>query len=420
MRPLIFVALVGACADTEPVRCVQDVDCSGEGTCEPSGYCSYADPSCVTGRRFDEYAEGGRGGECTPGCSASVEAGGTFTCAWEVGGQASCWGSNGSGELGDGNLTPTSWPVQVRYIYDVTDLAAGKSHACAATGYGTVECWGENDAGQVGDGSDDDRTSPIAIGPFPDTVISLAAGDAHTCARLVGGQLWCWGDNRLGQLGSEGEETRSFPALVPGMVDAIGVAMGEGHTCANDGNGDVWCWGYNGYGQLGDGTFTSHAAPRRAGSATLGGATQIVAGGSHTCAVTENRDVWCWGANYSGQIGDGAASGSSVPRRLDLANVLELSAGMSHTCALVGDGSVWCWGANADGQLGDGTRQNRSVPTRVADLEEVVEITAGMAHSCARTLDGRVRCWGSNSAGQLGDGSFDSTPAPVAAASICR
>jgi alpha-tubulin suppressor-like RCC1 family protein len=423
LRPLNYLSWLSsvivcvACTNTEPIRCERDVDCAGaDGTCEPSGYCSYPDTACVTGRRYDTYASG----ECTAGCSVRLEAGGSFTCAYNVGGRAYCWGTNRHGELGDGNLTASRWPVETRYVYDVIDLAAGKHHACAATDRETVMCWGANDVGQLGDGTTDNRSAPVALPTFPETVISLAAGDSHTCVRLVGGEVWCWGDNRLGQLGDEADQARTEPAVVPGMTDAIGLAMGEGHSCSLDAGGDVWCWGYNGYGQLGDGTFTSHATPRLAGGATLAGASQVVAGGSHTCALTESDDVWCWGANYSGQLGDGTTGGSSVPVRLGLENVIELAAGTSHTCALVADGTVWCWGANRDGQLGDGSLDNRDVPIQVAGLASVVEVTAGMAHTCARTLDGRVHCWGSNADGQLGDGTFDSTPVPVTSAPICR
>jgi alpha-tubulin suppressor-like RCC1 family protein len=397
------------------------MDCAGpEGACEPTGYCSYPDPQCATGRRYDPYATEGNGDQCTATCDVSVEAGGAFTCAYRRGGDVYCWGSNRYGELGDGNLTSSKWPVMARNLFDAVDLSTGKHHACARTDRGTVECWGGNAEGQIGDGTTEDRSVPVTVDAFQDSAISVAAGGAHTCVRLVGGEVWCWGDNRLGQVGEEVGEQLLSPRMVAGMTGAVGLAMGENHTCAYDASGGVWCWGYNGYGQLGDGTTSSGGVPRRVGHATLSGAVQLVAGGSHSCARTESQQVWCWGANYSGQLGVGTTSGSSVPVRVDLPPVLELAAGASHTCALTFDGAVWCWGANTDGQVGDGSRENRSLPVEVRDLSAVVEVTAGMAHTCARGLDGRVSCWGSTSDGQLGDGSYLPAIAPVIATTTCR
>lgn len=145
------------------------------------------------------------------------------------------------------------------------------------------------------------------------------------------------------------------------------------------------------------------------------GVIQMSVGGSHSCAVTSDGSVWCWGDNYEGQLGDGTTTPHPVPGRalgLD-GGVAAVSAGLEHTCALMESGSVKCWGQGGNGELGDGLAERRLHPVDVVGLHDAVKVVAGFSYSCATTARGGVKCWGSNILGQLGDGTITNRSQPV-------
>jgi alpha-tubulin suppressor-like RCC1 family protein/uncharacterized RDD family membrane protein YckC len=316
------------------------------------------------------------------------------TCALTAGGTVECWGGAG-----------TSGAENILRVSDAIELAAGGQHSCVITRGGGVKCWGYNSNGQLGDGTTDaTHDTAVEVKGLPRGATALAGGYSHTCA-VVGGEVWCWGDNSDGQLGDGTTTDSRRPVKVPGLTGVTAVAAGNVHTCALTASGGVKCWGKNYLGQLGDGTTDERLAPVDVVGLT-GGVTAIAARRYHTCAVT-NGGVKCWGSNYQGELGDGGAtlqSRSPVDVIGLTSGVAEVSTGWQHTCALTTDGGVWCWGDNRAGELGDETNTDRLAPVAVPSLSSgVTGIAAGEDYTCA-IVDGGVRCWGDNETRQLGAG----------------
>jgi alpha-tubulin suppressor-like RCC1 family protein len=254
------------------------------------------------------------------GGATRISAGKAHSCSVQ-GTTISCWGANEDGQLGDGTNTGRSMPATVTGAGDILEVALGGAHTCARRRDGTVTCWGRGSEGQLGHGDLESRSTPVivanladAVGPNLETVVGLAAGDRHTCAVLGDGRVACWGQGSDGQLGWGTSIQHEIPVRVMGLTGAVEIAAGDNHSCARtsaDGRvetpGAVFCWGDNRAGQLGDGrNRLRESAPVPA--VISAAATAIAAGGAHTCAVlAPDHGVVCWGSNNAGQLGDGTA-----------------------------------------------------------------------------------------------------------------
>ena len=187
--------------------------------------------------------------------------GDSFTCV-RLGGGIRCWGSNLFGELGDGTTTSNFDPVSALGIGNATQMSTGVRdlHACALLASHTVKCWGENDEGQLGNGNTVDQSSPVAVAGIK-TATQVATGGSHTCALLADRTIKCWGWGTEGELGFDDITNRRSPPLkVVAVSTAIQISAGERHSCALLANHTVWCWGDNKSGDLGDGTTASATA----------------------------------------------------------------------------------------------------------------------------------------------------------------
>jgi len=348
--------------------------------------------------------------------AVAITGGSSHTCALLADGSARCWGLNTSGQLGISNTAPSNIaPTPVLGgggSVTARDIAAGRNHTCAVRANGTVACWGSNVSGQLGDGTTTTRLVPVPVGNSPAPVTAIAAGDAHTCALQADGTVRCWGDNTFGQLGDGTNVGRLTPGLpVAGLVNAVAIAaggtLGSAHTCALLGDGTVKCWGANGSGQLGTGDTLPSSVPVTVAGG-LANVVSIAAGEFHTCAIVAVGAPFCWGFNGSGRLGTSPTTNPLLPALVSLDNSVAIAGGNTHTCALRADGTAWCWGANLFGQLGIGSTASRSVPT-FTNLFNVVAIAGGFGHTCAAVADGTARCWGDNTSGQLGNSTIPSS-----------
>jgi alpha-tubulin suppressor-like RCC1 family protein len=357
----------------------------------------------------------------------AITAGIDYTCALFTGGGVKCWGLNWDGQLGDGTTTDRLTPVSVSGLESgVRAIATGGTHNCALIVGGRVKCWGNNERGQLGDGTTTQHLTPVSVSGLASRASAITTGLAHTCALTSAGGVKCWGFNDDGQLGDDTTTFSSTPMDVSGLVSGVSaITAGWGHTCARTSGGGVKCWGNNDRGQLGDGTTTQHLTPVSV-SGLANGVSAIAAGYNHTCALTAEGGVKCWGGNASGQLGDSTDTDRLTPISVnglasgDIA-IDAIDAGAWHTCALSASGGVKCWGANASGQQGDGTTTTRLTPVPVSGLaSRVGAISTGFRHSCALTVGRRVMCWGYNESGQLGDGTTTGRLKPVSVSGLVR
>lgn len=303
-----------------------------------------------------------------------VSVGVTHSCALTTAGGVKCWGAAGQGQLGDGSVFNRPTPGDVPTLTSgVSQISADGNHSCAVTTGGGVKCWGYNFTGQLGDGSFTNRATPVNVTGLTSGVAQVSASLYHTCAVTTGGGAKCWGYNSSGELGTGNQTGSSTPVNVSGLSSGVAlIRAGGNHTCALTLGGGLKCWGYNSNGQLGDGTVnTTRLTPVDVTGLAIG-VVQVSVGYVHSCAVTTGGNAKCWGYSPYGQVGDGSVPFTNRPTPVDVtgltAGVAQVRAGSNHTCALTTDGGVKCWGFNSSGQLGDGTLANRFTPVSAGGL----------------------------------------------------
>lgn len=345
----------------------------------------------TTTNRYTPVQVLGIGGSGTLSDVSQIAAGGYFTCALKTDGTVYCWGQGIYGEVGDGAKVNRLTPVQVLdvggvgMLSGVSQISSGFNHSCALKTDGSVYCWGDNPYGQIGDNTTTQRPIPVQV---------LGVGGSGT------------------------------------LSDVSQVSAGGNHTCVLKNDSSVFCWGANNDGRLGDNTTIQRNAPVQVlgvgGIGMFSGVTQLTSHGSHNCALRTDGGVYCWGFNISGELGDNTTSDRHVPVQVlgvggigTLSNITEIAAGSNHSCALNASGNLFCWGSNDWGQLGDNTTTQHLTPAQVHDvdgsgvLSDVSDVAGGGAQSCALKVDGSVNCWGYNGFGGLGDGTITQRNSPV-------
>jgi alpha-tubulin suppressor-like RCC1 family protein len=343
------------------------------------------------------------------------------TCALLGDGTVACWGSNGLGQLGNGNtpavgayvgVTPAAL---VSSLHGATAIAVGSANACALLSDTTVTCWGAG--AYPADGYNTfDASSPLPV-PVPGLtgVKAISTGTGQTCALMQDSTVQCWGANNLGESGQPQSVTVAAPTPVPGLTGVVSIAAGEQDTCAVRSDGTVLCWGDAERGALGahcPGTTPVCMPSPTPVDVGVSNATAVAVGYLFGCALLADGTVTCWGSDLSNLFGPNTESSVLPTPVAGLHDVTSILASGLYVCALVKGGQVECWGS-----LPNGMHQPASTPSYTpespAGLGPARAVATGNIHTCALMQDGTVQCWGANGAGELGDGTTNNSPAPV-------
>ena len=456
MNPESVVALGGE--GSVPTAALQDAKRLAEGRAKP-----------------DSKPATGQG---DPKKLRQISAGGDHTCAVAESGNLYCWGSNRFGQIGIGNASPNygfnlatdplpetyhsftghnanvGKPALVSTLTNVAEVSSGLTHSCAYDAAGHAFCWGSNVTGQLGQGDTNSRTTPALV-PSLTGVTSIAAagetngpwsirkdradwiptGTGHSCA-VANGTVYCWGDNKWGQLGNGNKISSPTPLAVSGIPQAAKkVVTGETYSCALTNNGDVYCWGTfrhdwgqgtnnqvagQGYPWLANVSYADSLTPRQVTS--VHGATELETGSYYACAKMGNS-MHCWGYNSREQFFEDINPATMAPTNGQFpvhrhaqsytasgwGSIKGFSLGRNSSCAIGPNSRVYCWGLNDAGQVGrsQSAKDNDDSSVRIGIVgsidTHVKAISVGWAHACAITGDGGARCWGYNPDGQLGN-----------------
>ena len=326
-------------------------------------------------------------------------------------------GNNNDGQLGTNNTTDVSSPVQtVTGGSNWKQVSGGYDHSAGVKYDGTLWMWGNNSDGQLGTNNIVHRSSPVQTISNAETWKSVSCGGLHTAAIKDDGTLWSWGSNYNGQLGTNNTTAVSSPVqTVAGGSNWKSVTCGYAFTAGIKDDGTLWMWGLNSDGQLGDNTVVKKSSPVQ----TVAGGNnwfQVACGYSYTAALKTDGTLYLWGSNYDGQLGTNNTTAVSSPVQTVAGgnNWKAADCGSSHTIALDCDGNIWSWGNNNNGQLGDSTTNYYSSPVQIETANsEWAQVFAGGEGSGSIREDMTLWVWGDNDEGQLGTGNTADVSSPV-------
>ncbi len=406
---------------------------------------------------------------------------GNSVCAIHESGKVYCWGGGTYGTIGDGFTADRATPVEIDmsmtgYSNDFVNLGGDYYSTCGVHANGMAFCWGDGSWGRLGYGGILNKYLPEPVTmshiPLANDFTEIAVADDATCALHSNGQVYCVGDGMIGQLGSDSVVKKSSVFKEADMSahsdgnDFIKVSTYNSHNCGVHSSGRGYCWGKlfsNSFYNPSPSNYASSPLPinasasghsnsfqdiqvgifdiyglhtngevLRISNSTLNTSPidmsahaegnnfkQLSAGGDFYCAIhATTNELFCWGDNYYGQLGDGSTVDSSAPIKVNMSVVgrtnsfYKVAAGSNHTCAIHTSGEVWCWGKRAYSSMGNGdtTSGNQLLPVRPdfsssGFSESFTDIDAGQTNTCViHSNNGEVLCWGKSGDGLLGSG----------------
>jgi alpha-tubulin suppressor-like RCC1 family protein len=339
-------------------------------------------------------------------------------------GAVHAWGSNNTGQFGNGNGASTSSPIPVAIssfgslstISAIVAVAVGVSHTIAVDSVGKVHAWGSGLEGQLGKGTTVGSMTPAIVSTYGSlasgvTVAAVACGAAHTVALDTTGKVHAWGNNNYGQLGN-GTTTAAYvpTAITYGSIATLTIASivaANTTTIALDTTGKVHIWGsFYGSGSV----VPIQVASGSIATLTI---TAVACGGQHMVALDTTGGVHAWGSNNLCQLGNSTTTSTALPIAISFGSlvtalIVAIACGSMHTVALDMSGKVHAWGQNTSYQLGNNSNLTSTVPIAVSTFgtlatATVVAIACGSNHTLALDSTGKLHAWGSNISGQRGN-----------------
>jgi len=323
------------------------------------------------------------------------------------------WGYNPYGKLGLGNTTYYSSPKQVGALtnwglFTATGSASQNNSITVVKTNGTLWSWGFNNYGQLGTGNRTSFSFPLQIGAL--TTWAFAQTSNTFCATVAiktDGTLWSWGYNAFGGLGLNNRTDYSSPKQVGSLTTWSKVSTAGRWALAVQANGTLWSWGYNTMGQLGLGNTTNYSSPKQVGALTNW--LNVSSGLYHALALKTDGTLWSWGSNSSGELGLGNTTGRSSPVQVGALTTWSKITACGQTSngssfGIRSDSTLWGWGNNSSNQLNLPT--GPSSPTQVGAPALWTSVACSGYHTLAIKTDGTLWSWGSNDYGQLGLGNI--------------
>ena len=346
-----------------------------------------------------------------------------YTCGIITTGDMYCWGISWFGVLGNGSFgtySPGPVPTLVVGGHQWTEVATGMYYVCAVASGGGVYCWGSGGSGQLGNGvwghgSADNVAIPTPIsgnGTFGSVSIGMSDG---ACVITLTSAATCWGAGTFGRLGNGSETLAAVPVAVNGGLSFAALSTSSSGTCGITVTGSAYCWGVGQLlGATAPETCTAGVACATTPVAALGGHVfrpVVAVDGNVACAAATDDQTYCWGTGY---LGNGPTGFSSTPTVVSGGlSFTTLAAGESSHCGTVVGGAAYCWGANPNGRLGNGTTTEALVPTAVSGGHAFTQLSSSQDHTCGVATDGNAYCWGGNDMGELGTRTTTPSTTPV-------
>ena len=317
-----------------------------------------------------------------------VEAGETHTMALSRDGELYLWGSNDYNELKTSDDVMKSIPI------GIIDSNSSKGFNAGSNTSGIIK----------------DDSSLIIYGKQSLTLNdeslfeTLSIGSRHSAIIKNDGTLWSWGKDNYGQLGDAGITTKSYLVQENSLSDNwVEVTAAKDFSIALKDDGTMWGWGTNTYGQIGNSEYNERRVPVQEDT-NASDWKSISAGDNHSVAIKDDKSLWSWGYNESGELGDASNISSRVSvRESSDSNWSDASAGANHTLAIKENGTLWAWGSNYYGQLGDNSVEDKNIPTLISS-DKWRSVSGGTNFSVGVKMDGTMWAWGYNAQNQLGLG----------------